>query len=629
MSDESSRLWSDEPTRLDLLSFDAVAKTVVQAVLDDALDPVTVGISGAWGSGKTTVLRLIEDALAPQPPETDATVLVISTDPWRYDPGVGAKETLISEVLAAVAAELARREEPGQTPSRTRALLSRLRQRVDWAKALQVAARTSLTLQLPSADDLTSLVNTEPDNQDSGATEPLPRGLEEFRTEFSTLMKSPELSHLRRVVVLVDDLDRCLPDTVVDTLETIRLFLAVPKMAFVVAADEHRVADALRVRFPDPGNGQQAGHERYAEEPASLYLHKIVQTTVPLPTLSRFDTEAFLVLLQLSQRLSDQDLTPYIDACVRLRREKGLLDNLAAAVNGNDISAELAFASRMTPILYEKLHGSPRRIKRFLNDLRVRQSVADHRGIVLEPEIVAKLMVLEKLLPDAFTTVLGWLARGELRSRLTKLEAAAGRPAPAAPDTARPSDEKPAPVSEEQETEPTAFDDELIRWAKLPPGLATVDLAPYLYLAAAFSGEQLLDTGLPGRLRDIAANLLSTVRLDQRRVTDADIAALGEDDALSLIEYLARAGRDRPAEQTAAVRGVVRITTAYPPTTERAARLLQSVPASELEPATILTVPAATTAFRSVLEHWNVHAPADPDRIKRALEMALSTGSHS
>ncbi|AYC44150.1 hypothetical protein [Streptomyces griseorubiginosus] len=107
---------------------------------------------------------------------------MISTDPWRYDPGVGAKETLISEVLAAVAAELARREEPGQTPSRTRALLSRLRQRVDWAKALQVAARTSLTLQLPSADDLTSLVNTEPDNQDSGATEPLSRGLEEFRT---------------------------------------------------------------------------------------------------------------------------------------------------------------------------------------------------------------------------------------------------------------------------------------------------------------------------------------------------------------------------------------------------------------------------------------------------------------
>ncbi|MGW4559235.1 KAP family P-loop NTPase fold protein [Streptomyces sp. NPDC004365] len=616
---------------MDLLSFDAVAKTVVQAVLDDALDPVTVGVSGAWGSGKTTVLRLIGDALTLKPPATGASVLVLSTDPWRYDPGVGAKETLISEVLSAVASELASREVPGQIPGRTRTLLAKLRKRVDWAKALQLAAKTSLTLQLPSVDDLTSLVNTEPDNQDADTTEPLSRGLEEFRTEFHTLMESAELSHLRRVVVLVDDLDRCLPETVVDTLETIRLFLAVPKMAFVVAADEHRVADALRVRFPDPGNGQQGADERYFEEPASLYLHKIVQTTVPLPTLGRFDTEAFLVLLQLSQRLSVEELTPYIEACVRLRREKGQLDDLAAAVDGNDISAELAFASRMTPILYEKLQGSPRRIKRFLNDLRVRQSVADLRGIVLEPDIVAKLMVLEKLLPDAFATVLGWLARGELRARITKLEAAAGRPAPEpiTPDAAEPTEEDPSPTPVADATEPVAFDDELIRWAKLPPGLDTVDLAPYLYLAAAFSGEQLLDAGLPSRLRDIAAHLLSTVRFDQRRVTDADITALGEEDALSLIEYLGRAGRDRPGEQTAAVRGLVRIATAYPATTERAAQLLQSIPAGELEPATILIVPVTTPAFRSVLEHWKIHAPANPDRTRRALEIVLGTGSRS
>ncbi|NHI05765.1 KAP P-loop domain-containing protein [Streptomyces sp. KO7888] len=631
-SNMSAQLWSDEPTRLDLLSFDAVAKTVVQAVLDDALDPVTIGVSGAWGSGKTTVLRLIEDELAPKPPATDTTVLVISTDPWRYDPGVGAKETLIGEVLSAVAVELAKKEQPEGRISRARTMLTKLRQRVDWAKALQVAAKTSLTLQMPSVDDLTSLINTEPSNDDADVGDPSSRGLGEFRSEFRTLMESAELSHLRRVVVLVDDLDRCLPDTVVDTLETIRLFLAVPKMAFVVAADEHRVADALRARFPDPGSGQQAAQERYFEEPASLYLHKIVQTTVPLPTLSRFDTEAFLVLLQLSQRMVLEELTPYIEACVHLRLEKGLLDDLAEAVNGNDISAEMAFASRMTPILYEKLQGSPRRIKRFLNDLRVRQSVAGHRGIELEPDIVAKLMVLEKLLPNAFATVLGWLARGELRSRMAKLEITAGRPtleppiaADSAPeDAASPEQQR---TSDEGESEPVNFDDELIRWAKLPPDLGPVDLAPYLYLAAAFTGEQLLDAGLPSRLRDIAANLLSSVRFDQRRVTEADITALGEDDALSLVEYLGRAGRDRPTEQTAAVRSLVRITTAYPASTERATRLLQSIPARELQPATILVLPSAVPVFRGVLEHWKSHVPAGQDQIGRTLDHALGTGS--
>jgi hypothetical protein len=52
-------LWSDDPSSLDLLSFDAVAQTVVDALLDEALDPVALGLSGSWGSGKTTVLGLI------------------------------------------------------------------------------------------------------------------------------------------------------------------------------------------------------------------------------------------------------------------------------------------------------------------------------------------------------------------------------------------------------------------------------------------------------------------------------------------------------------------------------------------------------------------------------------------
>ncbi|MBD0695859.1 hypothetical protein [Streptomyces sp. CBMA123] len=52
-------------------------------------------------------------------------------------------------------------------------------------------------------------------------------------------------------------------------------------------------------------------------------------------------------------------------------------------MGGGDISAELAFTSRMTPILYEKLQGSPRRVKYFINDMRVRQSVAGCGGLVV------------------------------------------------------------------------------------------------------------------------------------------------------------------------------------------------------------------------------------------------------
>src|SRR5258707_128865 len=106
---QPSGLWSDDPSGVDLLSFDAVAQTVADALLDDALDPVALGLSGSWGSGKTTVLGLVAQELDRRK-TNEQKVLVIQTHPWRYDPSTGAKESLIAEVLDALAAEVDRSE---------------------------------------------------------------------------------------------------------------------------------------------------------------------------------------------------------------------------------------------------------------------------------------------------------------------------------------------------------------------------------------------------------------------------------------------------------------------------------------------------------------------------------------
>jgi hypothetical protein len=225
-----------------------------------------------------------------------------------------------------------------------------------------------------------------------------------------------------------------------------------------------------------------------------------VQTTVPIPALSRFDTQAYLVLLQLSHGCEPADLEPYIRRCDELRRAGKLLDDLGGLSKDRDIATEMAFAARLTPLLYEKLRGNPRRIKRFLNDLRVRQSVAGHRGIELEPDVVAKLMVLEKLIQDGLKTVLDWLAKGELREQVRSLEKAADRPdavqdaddtkaTATASGNARPP-RKDQPKRPEQPRQQPKFDDDLLRWAKLPPALGALDVAPYLHLAASFSGRQ-------------------------------------------------------------------------------------------------------------------------------------------
>ena len=633
MSSKPLQLWSDEPSSVDLLAFGAVAETAVEAVLDDALDPIALGISGRWGSGKSTVLKLIKaelaslDDVSKYEASEGERILVVETDPWRYDPSVGAKATLILEVLDALTAEL---KKHGCVPEHVEGALKKLAKRVNWVKALTLAARSSITLQLPGIDGLSSLVN-----EGDVEGDPEPRNLDEFRQDFAELLAHERLSHLRRVVVLVDDLDRCLPDTVVDTLETMRLFLSVPKMSFVIAADEDRVADALRHRYPEDN-----GSAEDTEKPARLYLHKIVQTTLRLPALSRFDTEAYLLLLLLQSSVNDQltetQFEQVVEGCTELRMAAGTIDSIKIP-DGLDIATEMQFAARLTPILYEKLRGSPRRVKRFLNDLNVRSSIAERRGIELDVSVVAKLMVLEVLLPREFDMVLGWLARGVLRSQLARLEEIAGRSVPTEkPDGAedqesvddtpkKPRSKKGKFTSvkpDDDSGKDDSFTDNLVRWAKLPPSLEDIDLSPYLHLAASFAGTPLIDSGLPTRLRDVAANLLSSSRASQKSVTDADIGSLPPADVQELIKHLGRMARDRPSDLLSGVGAILRVArlaVAAPVATSA----LMAIPAKEIKaPVVLLFGNDDAMTYRDVLERWRDGTTAS--RVKKAVAVQLN-----
>lgn len=608
VQDLRGRLWSDEPSRIDFLAARAIAETVSDAVLDDTLDPLAIGLSGPWGSGKTTVLELIKLDLDGRSDPDGGKILTIRTDPWRYDPALGAKESLIEEVLHALDTELAdsaAASEAAETKAqKAKKLLKRLGARVDWSKAITLAAKSSLTLQLPGIDDVLGLVKGK-DNEEGGDDEP--RGLAGFRAEFAELMSSEGLEHVHRVAVLVDDLDRCLVDTVVETLEAIRLFLSVKGMAFVIAADEERVAEAIRSKLPEwtmPTERPGGEDALPAEPPSKLYLHKIVQTTVPLPALGAFDTESYVLLLQLQNRvdepLKEDQLLKIVAECQRLRMA-GALDDLKAP-DGLDVQHELSFAHRLTAILYEKLRGNPRRIKRFLNDLNIRRSIAARRGIELEFDVVAKLMVLEVLLPEQFQSVLSWLRTGELRDRLEALEAQANAPRTqqdetgpldeAGEDRDKASGTEPAETaSNTAETERSApspnvaphFTDDLIRWAKLAPDLHELDLSPYLHLAASFRGDLLVSAELPQRLRDLAAQLASARTVDRHQLSDDALRALNADEVEMLVRHLSLRARDRIQEQRGAVHGIGRLATVHPAIQPAAFDAFRRLPTRDLQ----------------------------------------------
>ena len=163
------------------------------------------------------MIRLIQQAL-----DQDGSTIVIYTQPWSYDPATDPKATLIGEVLNAVRSTL---DDSGRQQLGAR--LGALAKRVRWSRAIRLAAESALTASLPRLSDLEGLFG-----EGDEITEPTLQG---FRQDFAELLEDPAFSNVHRIVVVVDDLDRCLPGTVIDTLEAIKLFLAVPKMAFVIA----------------------------------------------------------------------------------------------------------------------------------------------------------------------------------------------------------------------------------------------------------------------------------------------------------------------------------------------------------------------------------------------------------
>ena len=90
------------------------------------------------------------------------------------------------------------------------------------------------------------------------------------------------------LVVLVDDLDRCLPDTAINTLEAMRLLLHVENTAFIIAADESMIRSAVRAHFKDT---------EINNDLVTSYFDKLIQIPLQVPRLGTTEVKAYLILL--------------------------------------------------------------------------------------------------------------------------------------------------------------------------------------------------------------------------------------------------------------------------------------------------------------------------------------------
>ncbi|SIK94741.1 P-loop ATPase [Mycobacteroides abscessus subsp. abscessus] len=506
------RLWDDNPTEDDMLGFGPVVESVVAAVSSLDLDPVTVALQSSWGGGKSSALKLIEKRL-----RLTEDYVVVTCDPWEYDdlPKAEVRALLIGQVLQALAVK------PSFVGDARKLL-----KRIAWVKV----GATITNMVLARTVDAEKLVEAFTPNPEE------PTSMAGFRHEFEQLMK--DSVGIGKVIVLVDDLDRCSPDSVVAILEAIKVFLSVPKMAFVLAAEE-----AL-IRFAIERSTNSGARNTYSDR----YLEKIVQLPVRLPTLSREDAETFIALLLAHRRGEPGMRTQALIEHVASRRESGTKPYIGGPYASNvqiPHAEDLGLAAQIAQGLSVDKWSSPRAIKRFLNAWGVRVSVAGARGADLDLGVTLKLYILEDRFPKSFATLVETQPedRGSL---LDKWEAWA--------KGGHDDDDGPRPEGVEEETR---------TWASTSPGLASVagKIDSYLNVAATFTsasaGEglssetlRLMDDLLDGSppIRRIAVDEVVALPVDEREaIVIRLLQRAGAVDAAIAIESAAEVAKSDPA----------------------------------------------------------------------------------
>ena len=495
-------ILTDNETKVDLLNNEAIAKTIIELLREKPDHPVTIGVHGDWGAGKSSVLEMIEAGFSGQD-----DVLCLKFNGWRFQGFEDAKIALIEGIVTGLVEK---------RPALTKAggAVKDVFNRIDWLKVAKRAGGLAVTAftgiptpdqigavlgtlegmfadpgKLATKENLTSAIDGVKEMLKPAETKNVPEEVEAFRKAFDKLLKD---AGIRQLVVLIDDLDRCLPDTAIETLEAIRLFVFTARTAFVVAADEAMIEYAVRKHFPDLP--ETTGPRDYARN----YLEKLIQVPFRIPALGETETRIYVTLLLTGAEIGDGDAA--YSNLIEVARERlkrpwasGGLDaatvKAALGEKAEQANNALALSDQIGPILASGVKGNPRQIKRFLNTLLLRERTATARGFGddITLPVLAKLMLAERFIPRLFEQIAFVAAvhpKGfcdDLEALEKSLAADGKTSAQGTSKGAKPPD-SPVPISDNAVLSEWKSSDTVCDWARVQPTLSGVDLRPYLFV---------------------------------------------------------------------------------------------------------------------------------------------------
>ena len=393
-------MWSDNETTQDLLGYQVHADLLKKIILNDAMLPISIGVFGNWGSGKSSLMLLLQQSLQEweksQQNEQHSIILQVYFNSWQFESYDSTKLTMIESILEALDKDINTRKDVFERADDLLARINFLKVGVFiLKKAYDNLTPDWMKKWLPKKDDIDKITGKDKYNN---LLEDVTKGntskfIATFRELFEDLVND---MGYKAVIVYVDDLDRCDPKRIIGCLEAVKLFVNVKKTAFVIGADERIIEYAISQHYPIQMKKEDIS------SPFSDYLEKLIQLPYKLPRLSDNEQETYITLLLCKNHLNEihfnQIHQKYLEFRKTDKHSKYNIDDIKANIPENQNIDFYAVEYRLpiVPIIKQFLNGNPRQLKRFLNTLYVRQELADVAGFRdIRPDVLTKIMVLE------------------------------------------------------------------------------------------------------------------------------------------------------------------------------------------------------------------------------------------
>ena len=246
----------------DALGRDSFARSLAQAILDyDSKDNLVIGLFGAWGSGKTSVINMVISYLQSLSASENRSPIVTKFNPWNFSD----QNQLISEFFRH---------------------LSNVLEKPDYAsKTKQAGEKLSLYSKffsplkfVPGLGQYTDILQGALQTAGSAATsfgEAMKKDITATRNELNAILADLPF----KIVIVIDDMDRLNNAEIRQIFQLVKALADFPNTIYLLAFDKEVILRAL---------------EKVQEGSGLEYLEKVIQVPFEIPTISQSELESLL-----------------------------------------------------------------------------------------------------------------------------------------------------------------------------------------------------------------------------------------------------------------------------------------------------------------------------------------------